>query len=93
MYDLPEVSAATDAWWRGVASALRRAGLDAVPEVLTRDPDVDVWHSQNLLLSQTCGYPLTHELASVVELVATPDLFGQRLQRRRLLQLHRCFRR
>ena len=25
-----------------------------------------------MLLSQTCGYPLTHELAGVVELVATP---------------------
>jgi ABC-type phosphate/phosphonate transport system substrate-binding protein len=72
MYDFPEVSYATDAWWRGVASALQRAGLDTVPEALTRDPDVDVWHSQELLLSQTCGYPLTHALAGVVELVATP---------------------
>ncbi len=62
MYDFPEVSAATDAWWSGVASALRRAGLDAVPEALTRDPDVDVWNSQELLLSQTCGYTLTHAL-------------------------------
>ena len=72
MYDLPEMSAATDAWWSGVACALQRAGLDAAPEALTRDPDVDVWHSQQLLLSQTCGYPLTHALAGVVELVATP---------------------
>ena len=72
MYDLPEVSAATDAWWSGVASALQRAGLDAVPEALTRDPDVDLWHSQEMILSQTCGYSLTHELAGAVELVATP---------------------
>lgn len=72
MYDFPEVRAATDRWWRGIASALERAGLEAVPEALTRDPDVDVWHSPELLLSQTCGYPLTHELAGVVELVATP---------------------
>jgi ABC-type phosphate/phosphonate transport system substrate-binding protein len=72
MYDFPEVSAATDTWWSGVASALQRAGLDAVPEALTRDPDVDVLHSQELLLGQTCGYPLTHALAGVVELVATP---------------------
>jgi ABC-type phosphate/phosphonate transport system substrate-binding protein len=72
MYDFPEVRAATDAWWNGVASALERAGLDAVPKALTRDPDIDVWHSPELLLSQTCGYPLTHELAGVVELVATP---------------------
>jgi len=72
MYDFPEVRAATDAWWRGLASALRRAGLEAVPEALTRDADIDVWHSHDLLLSQTCGYPLTHALAGVVELVATP---------------------
>lgn len=72
MYDLPEVTAATDTWWSGVASALQRAGLDAVPEALTRDPDVDVWHSKELLLSQTCGYTLTHALAGAVALVATP---------------------
>ena len=72
MYDFPEVTAATDAWWSGVACALRRAGLDDVPEALTRDPDIDVLHSQALLLGQTCGYSLTHALAGVVELVATP---------------------
>lgn len=72
MYDFPEVRAATDAWWRGVAAALERAGLESVPAALTRDPVSDVWRSPELLLSQTCGYPLTHDLAGVVELVATP---------------------
>jgi ABC-type phosphate/phosphonate transport system substrate-binding protein len=72
MYDFPEVRDATDAWWRGIASALKRAGLENVPNGLARDPDSEVWHSPELLLSQTCGYPLTHELAGVVELVATP---------------------
>lgn len=72
MYDLPEVHAATNAWWQGIASALRRAGIDEVPESLTWDKNVDVLHSPELLLAQTCGYPLTHELAGVVRLVATP---------------------
>jgi ABC-type phosphate/phosphonate transport system substrate-binding protein len=72
MYDIPEVRAATDAWWRGIAAALERAGLEAVPHALTRDSSIDVWHSPQMLLSQTCGYPLTHELARVVALVATP---------------------
>ena len=72
MYDLAEVRAATDAWWRGLASALRRAGVESVPEVLTRGADGEVWQSPALLLAQTCGYPLTHALAGVVELVATP---------------------
>jgi ABC-type phosphate/phosphonate transport system substrate-binding protein len=72
MYDFPEVHAATNAWWRGVAAALRRAGLDDVPESLTWDTDTDVLRSPELLLTQTCGYPLTHELAGIVSLVATP---------------------
>lgn len=72
MYDLPEVNAATDALWGGIAKALERAGVDDVPGTLTRDPDIDVLHSSELLLSQTCGYPLTHALAGIVELVATP---------------------
>lgn len=72
MYDLPEVRAATDAWWRGIATALERAGLGGVPRALTRDSGIDLWHSPQMLLSQTCGYPLTHALAGVVELVATP---------------------
>lgn len=73
MYDFPEVRAATDALWRGVAAALERAGLGGVPKTLTREADRDVWYSPELLLSQTCGYPLTHELAGLVELVATPS--------------------
>lgn len=72
MYDLPELRAATDAWWRGIAAALRRAGIDAVPDTLTRNGGGDFWHSPEMLLGQTCGYPLTHELAGVVALVATP---------------------
>lgn len=72
MYDLAELRAATDAWWRGIAMALRRAGIEAVPDTLTRNGDDDLWRSPEMLLSQTCGYPLTHELSGVVELVATP---------------------
>lgn len=36
-------------------------------------PDLDrFWSDDHLLLSQTCGYPLTHALAGKVQLVATP---------------------
>ena len=72
MYDLPEVRSATDAWWRGVAAALERAGLESVPASLNWDANIDVLRSPELLLGQTCGYPLTHALADVVDLVATP---------------------
>jgi ABC-type phosphate/phosphonate transport system substrate-binding protein len=37
-------------------------------------PDLDTfWSDDRLLLSQTCGYPLTHALAGKVQLVATPE--------------------
>jgi ABC-type phosphate/phosphonate transport system substrate-binding protein len=73
MYDLPELRAATDAWWEGLARAFRREGIADVPDSLDRRPAYhDVWLVPDLLFSQTCGYPLTHALAGRVELVATP---------------------
>jgi ABC-type phosphate/phosphonate transport system substrate-binding protein len=73
MYDLPEVRAATDDWWAGLARALRRAGLSEVPARLTRDgPPEGPWRDPGFLLGQTCGYPLMHGLAGVVQVVATP---------------------
>ena len=73
MYDLPELRAATDAWWQGLARAFRREGIEDVPVQLDRRPTYrDVWQLPDLLFSQTCGYPLTHVLAGRVELLATP---------------------
>lgn len=73
MYDLPGLEAATDAWWSGLAAALRAEGLADVPQRLSRgDEAAGAWTSPALLLSQTCGYPLTHGLAGQVTLVATP---------------------
>lgn len=73
MYDLPELRAAGDALWAGFARAFRAEGLDDVPERLTRSDDVmALWRAPELFFSQTCGYPLTHDLAGRVALVATP---------------------
>jgi len=75
MYDLEPLREATDAWWRGLAAALRRQGFDGVPDRLDRGDFGDRfshWTSPDLLLSQTCGYPLTHDFADKVRLVATP---------------------
>jgi ABC-type phosphate/phosphonate transport system substrate-binding protein len=73
MYDLPEVCAATDALWSGIVRHLRAQGLADVPDVLDRHRDLEtVWRDPNLVLSQSCGYPVTHALADVLRIVATP---------------------
>jgi len=73
MYDLSEIEAATNAWWRGLARAFRREGIADVPDQLVRDVNYrELWTRPDLLLSQTCGYPLMHELRGKATLVATP---------------------
>lgn len=73
MYDLPWLRAANDGLWHAVARHLRNAGEEQVPEQLTRGHDLDaVWRSPDLLLGQTCGYPLMTGLRDAVQLVATP---------------------
>ena len=68
MYDFPEVRRATDALWGGIA---RR--LPGPPVGLTRREDLlAVWTDPDLLLAQTCGYPLVTTLKGRVALVATP---------------------
>lgn len=73
MYDLPELRAATDAWWTGLARALRRAGLSGVPQRLARDGVFGAeWSDERLLLSQCCGWDLTHDRTDSLQPVATP---------------------
>lgn len=73
MYDLEELSGATNAWWDGLARHMRREGLGDVPDVLNRPLQLEQhWLSPNLLISQTCGYPLTHVLRGKVQVVGLP---------------------
>ena len=79
MYDPPWLRAANDALWAGVAARLREAGLGDVPDGLDRDrPLGAIWRDGNLLLAQTCGYPLVTALAGAVTVAAAPryDLPG-----------------
>ncbi|MEE8270119.1 MAG: PhnD/SsuA/transferrin family substrate-binding protein [Alphaproteobacteria bacterium] len=72
MYDLPVVRAATDALWRALARAFRRAGVADVPDRLTRDAEpAALWSDPRLLLSQSCGFPLIHGFAGRLRPVAT----------------------
>jgi len=72
-YDLPEVRPAMDDWWRGLSAHLGNAGIQDIPTSLTRGGDpFAVWESPDLLLAQTCGYPLVTRLAGKVRALATP---------------------
>jgi len=76
MYDVVPLQETTDAWWTAIAGALRRHGFADVPDRLDRDGRFGDrfahWASPDLLLSQTCGYPLTHDFAAHLRLIATP---------------------
>jgi ABC-type phosphate/phosphonate transport system substrate-binding protein len=73
MYDLPELRAETDGFWRALAGHLRRAGIAAPPQALSRPVQLpEHWLAPDLLFSQTCGYPLRHALKGRVRLIATP---------------------
>ncbi len=67
MYDLPEIRAETDGFWAALASVYgTKSGL-------TRGGDFQApWRSPDLLFSQTCGFPFTHEFAGQLNYVATP---------------------
>lgn len=67
MYDFAEAWPATEAFWRAIAGRL------GVSVALSQPKDwMDGWRRPDLLFSQTCGYPFTHELAGRLKLVATP---------------------
>jgi ABC-type phosphate/phosphonate transport system substrate-binding protein len=56
--------------WAAVAAQLREQGLANTPQALTWPIDLHAhWLNPDLLLSQTCGYPLMDDLAGKVQLV------------------------
>jgi ABC-type phosphate/phosphonate transport system substrate-binding protein len=74
MYDLPELRDATDQWWATLARSLSKAGVTDVPKDLARDTDREtVWRAPDLVLTQTCGYPLTHAFDGILTAIAAPD--------------------
>ncbi|MGO1117966.1 phosphate/phosphite/phosphonate ABC transporter substrate-binding protein [Rhodovibrionaceae bacterium A322] len=73
MYILPELEKALAAWWQVLGQALQRQGLTDVPDQLIWPEDIVAhWKSPDLLLSQTCGFPLTHALKDQVQYLVTP---------------------
>jgi ABC-type phosphate/phosphonate transport system substrate-binding protein len=73
MYDLPTLRRAMDSWWAGLGAHFRRAGVKGVPHCLSRPGEgFDFWLAPDLLISQSCGYPLVTRLAGRVTLLGTP---------------------
>jgi ABC-type phosphate/phosphonate transport system substrate-binding protein len=72
MYDLEGLASDHDRLWDNIGARLRAAGVDA-PDRLTRGVSpIELWTDPDLLLAQTCGYPLMKQLAGRVQVVATP---------------------
>jgi ABC-type phosphate/phosphonate transport system substrate-binding protein len=68
MYDPPWLRGANDTLWQAIVARLH--GIGEVPAYLTRDRPLDaMWTAPDLLLAQTCGYPLMTRLD--VTVVAT----------------------
>ena len=60
-----------DAFWQVLRGKLLRLGLPAAPERLSWPDDLaQHWRREDLLLSQTCGYPLVSSLPQV-QLIGT----------------------
>jgi ABC-type phosphate/phosphonate transport system substrate-binding protein len=73
MYALPELATATADWWMGLRRHFQQAGLSVLPAAITEPRDLyEHWLKPDLLFTQTCGYPLAHDLAGRVQLVTTP---------------------
>jgi len=61
---------AVAALWELLGPSLKNAGLQHVPPALTWPQDHHAhWLAPDLLLSQSCGYPLMHELSGKVKLL------------------------
>ncbi len=72
MYNQDETQTWVNQWWQAIAQQLHKLGV-AAPEQLLQPADYYAhWQAQDLLLSQTCGYPLTHELDGKVQYLMTP---------------------
>ncbi len=73
MYDWPELATSTDALWQQIRDQLHLRDIDAPPALSRSSNDEEFWSSPDLLLSQTCGYPLSTRLKGKVQYVATPE--------------------
>jgi ABC-type phosphate/phosphonate transport system substrate-binding protein len=67
MYDWPEFREHTNAFWAGFR---RHSHLNIALDHESQYSDA--WHQPELIFSQSCGYPFTHEFKGLLKYVATP---------------------
>ena len=72
MYNQAETQVWVNQWWQALATQLQTMGIDAPGKLTQPQGYYHHWQDQDLLLSQTCGYPLTHDLAGKVQYLITP---------------------
>ena len=73
MYDMPEVAAALDDLWAGLARHFRREGVGEVPARIVHGRSLqDLWRDPELCFSQCCGYDLINSYAGNLKPLATP---------------------
>lgn len=70
MYPFDHLRSAYDELWSFLAS-----NIDGAPTQLDRSIDLaTAWHSPELLMGQTCGWPLVQQLADTVEVIGSFDV-------------------
>lgn len=71
MYDWPETRAYLDLFWKKVTMGIKPV-CESIPTRLTRSDIHAQWQRDDLLLSQTCIYPLVTQLPPSTIVVGTP---------------------
>lgn len=74
MYDWPETREHNDQFWHRLQTELRQI-CTTTPAQLSRSDEHKQWQRNDVLLSQTCGYPLVTSLPETTVVVGTP-LYG-----------------
>lgn len=73
MYDFPEIRTATDAFWQAFSDELHTRGITDRPSSLTRATDLPAfWRNDDLLIGQTCGYPMMIGMCGKARYIASP---------------------
>lgn len=80
MYPFPQDSLRV--FWAALRASLQQAGVDGLPQKLSQPEDLlEHWQRGDLLLSQSCGYPVSTLLSGKVQVVGAFhfDVLGCRL--------------